>query len=54
MKDPANQVTNKILKLTNKLFKSIKITKFLKLYFNPNENLPAVRGQYKIHKPQMP
>ena len=54
VKDPTNQIKNKILKLTNKLFKSTKITDFQKLYFNSNENLPTIRGQPKIHKPEMP
>ena len=54
VQDPTDTIKKKITTLTNKLFKSNKISKVLKNEFSSVDDIPRLRGQLKVHKENCP
>ena len=54
VKDPTRIIKNKINELTNKLFKNNKINQYTKHELTSIDDIPYIKGQPKIHKPDQP
>jgi hypothetical protein len=54
VEDPTNKLKKKISSLATRLFKKRRINEVQNLDFKSIDNLPNVRGQFKIHKENNP